>query len=232
MELVRGKIAKDFWNQEHSRGPGFKELAEESPSIAVTKFVDYLKSEGVPLQGKLLEVGCGLGRNTNWLAQQGFEVTGVDFSDVAIEKASKRAHELGTEVQYQVLDIASKLPFLDNSVDYVLDILTSQLLTRQDRERYIREARRVLKPGGKLLLYTLDHTIDKEARRLIREYPGSEENSYVIPESGLIEKTFSLEEIGELYGQLKIESSELIFYPSEFKGKIYDRYFWWVVLKK
>jgi 2-polyprenyl-3-methyl-5-hydroxy-6-metoxy-1,4-benzoquinol methylase len=40
---------------------------------------------------KALDIGCGTGDNSIWLAQHGFQVTGVDISEVAIEKATEKA---------------------------------------------------------------------------------------------------------------------------------------------
>ena len=48
-----------------------------------------------PRQGKALDLACGAGRNGIWLAKRGMDVTLVDVSDVAIEKAQERAHGLG-----------------------------------------------------------------------------------------------------------------------------------------
>src|SRR6185312_2198551 len=49
---------------------------------------------------RALELGCGTGTNSVWLAQQGFEVTGIDLAPLAVEKAEQRARAAGVEVQF------------------------------------------------------------------------------------------------------------------------------------
>ncbi len=52
----------------------------------------------------VLEIGCGTGAGAVWLAQNGFTVTAVDISDIAIEKAGQRASEQGVECRFLVSD--------------------------------------------------------------------------------------------------------------------------------
>lgn len=226
------KKSSEFWNKDYKTGASFRATATEQPSNAVVRFIDFLNSSNLPREGKLLDVGCALGRNSIYLAKQGFQVVGVDVSDVAIRQAEDRANKAGLKVDYRVLDISASWPFDDNSFDLVVDIATSHLLNTQETNSYRDELLRVLKPSGRFLIYTLDRTKDKEAQKLIKEHPGPEENTYVIPQTGVVERTFTLEEIIGLYRPLQVEARELIFHPIEFQGRIYERYFWWVIFKK
>lgn len=226
------KTPQEFWNKKYAEGGGFDELVTENPSNAVEKLVDYLRTRRIPLSGNLIDIGCGMGRNSNWLTQLGFNVTGVDVSGLAVEEAKKRAERLGLSVAYQAADITDKIPVADASMDFALDIVVSQVLSSDQQKRYKREVSRVLKPGGRFLLYTLDRSTDREAQNLVKNFPGAEENTYVIPEFGLQEKTFTLDEIKALWMPFELEHSELIFFPSKFKGKTFERYFWWVMLRK
>ena len=54
---------------------------------------------------RALELGCGTGTNSVWLAQQGFEVTGIDLAPLAVEQAKKRAHAAGARVHFVVADV-------------------------------------------------------------------------------------------------------------------------------
>ncbi len=222
----------EFWNERYSKNIGFEVLKTEKPSEAAIKLIEYLESKKVPLKGKLLDVGCGMGRNANWLAQKGFSVSGVDISEVAVKEARQRAQKLGLALNYQAADVSKELPFPNEFFDFTIDIVTNQLLSFASLAAYKKEIRRVLKPGARFLLYTLDRSIDKGAQQLLRDFPGPEENTYIIPQSGLTERTFTLEEITDFWSPLKVESSELLLVPTKFEGKTYERYFWWVMLRK
>jgi SAM-dependent methyltransferase len=68
--------------------------------------------------GRALDAACGEGRNGMWLAEQGWNVTGVDFSEAAIAKASQIAKKRGVTIDWQVEDLASwEAP--ENSYDLV-----------------------------------------------------------------------------------------------------------------
>jgi methyl halide transferase len=54
---------------------------------------------------KALEIGCGTGDNAIWLAQQGFQVIGIDSSDIAIAKARKKAANSKVKPKFAVLNI-------------------------------------------------------------------------------------------------------------------------------
>lgn len=55
--------------------------------------------------GRALDVACGEGRNALWLAERGWDVVGVDFSDVGIDKARRIAEHRGVEVDWRVGDV-------------------------------------------------------------------------------------------------------------------------------
>lgn len=60
---------------------------------------------------KALDIGCGTGDNTIWLAQNNFDVTGIDTSEVAIEKAIEKAQKASVKCTFVVMD------FLTNKVE-------------------------------------------------------------------------------------------------------------------
>jgi len=59
---------------------------------------------------KVLDIGCGTGDNSIWLAQNGFEVAGTDTSEIAIEKAKEKASKAGVECDFMLVD------FLKNKI--------------------------------------------------------------------------------------------------------------------
>src|SRR4249920_1669368 len=54
---------------------------------------------------RALEIGCGTGTNSVWLAEQGFEVTGIDLAPLAVERAQERARAAGVKADFLVADV-------------------------------------------------------------------------------------------------------------------------------
>jgi SAM-dependent methyltransferase len=102
--------------------------------------------ELVPGPGEsTLDLGCGEGRVSRDLAERGHRVTGVDVSPTLLE-AARAAHPEGTYVTADAAD----LPFPDHSFDLV--VAYNSLMDVEDLPGSVREASRVLRPGGKLVL--------------------------------------------------------------------------------
>jgi SAM-dependent methyltransferase len=104
---------------------------------------------GVEGSGRVLDLACGEGRNAIWLAERGFEVTAVDFSGVAIERARKLASDRGVEVEWICDDVTRYEP-PPSAFDRVV-ILYLQV-PRDDFQRALEHAATALAPGGKLLM--------------------------------------------------------------------------------
>ena len=102
-------------------------------------------------RGDILEVACGTGRNLPFYPE-GARLTGVELSPEMLEIARDRAGRLGVEANLRPGD-AHHLDFSDASFDTV--VFTLALCTIPAPDLAISEARRVLRPGGRLLL--LEH---------------------------------------------------------------------------
>ncbi len=105
----------------------------------------------------ILDVGCGIGGSTLYLAQK-FNATaaGVTLSPKQAKRAQERAVEanLGDSVQFQVAN-ALDLPFADRSFDLIWSLESGEHFP--DKAKFLQEAYRVLKPGGMLLMATWCH---------------------------------------------------------------------------
>lgn len=55
--------------------------------------------------GRALEIGCGTGTNSVWLAEQGLEVNGIDLAPLAVERAQERARAAGVKADFLVADV-------------------------------------------------------------------------------------------------------------------------------
>ncbi len=81
--------------------------------------LQHMVSRFPKLKGNVLEIGCGTGSNTIWLAEQGLEVTGLDISSSAVSMAKKRAERKKVKVRFMVDDFHSCS--MDNGFNLVFD---------------------------------------------------------------------------------------------------------------
>jgi SAM-dependent methyltransferase len=103
--------------------------------------------------GRALDLACGAGRNAIWLAEQGWKVTGVDFSEVALQHARRLARSRGVDVEWVLADVLDWEPPAD-SFDLVV-VLYLQL-PREERRAVLARAGSAIAPGGTLLFVAHD----------------------------------------------------------------------------
>ncbi len=98
--------------------------------------------------GRAVDLACGEGRNAIWLAERGWEVTAVDFSEVAVEKGRRLAQSRGARVEWVVADLVT----YGLSSDYYDLVLVCYLQTPEpERRSIIEQARQAVAPGGTFL---------------------------------------------------------------------------------
>lgn len=103
--------------------------------------------------GRALDVAAGEGRNSVWLARQGWDVTAIDFSDVGLDKARRLAESAGVTVRLVCADATQPI---SGQYDLVV-VLYLQLPAVQRRQAY-RNAADAVAPGGTLLIVGHDTT--------------------------------------------------------------------------
>lgn len=143
---VKQGIREEFYGYPAPALPAGKQMLRRAllfPQYCYRKAVgrDMLPFRG---EGRLLDVGCGPGRLLQELREQGWNVSGVDFSTLAVE----RAHSVGLNVKQGDLMSAA---FKDNAFDVVL--FNHSLEHMYDPIKTLQEAYRILRPGGALVLY-------------------------------------------------------------------------------
>jgi SAM-dependent methyltransferase len=100
---------------------------------------------------RALELGCGTGTNSVWLAQQGFEVTGIDVAPLAVERAEKRAHAAGVTAHFAVADVLH-LPDPDGPFEFFFDRGCYHAVRRDAPDQYAAAVARQLTSGARGLI--------------------------------------------------------------------------------
>jgi ubiquinone/menaquinone biosynthesis C-methylase UbiE len=175
-----------------------------APHFDITRYKPWPESKRfistLPIGSIVLDLGCGNGRNSIYLAKEGMKVMGMDFSRGLLKIAKNKVEwkDVGDKVDFTEGDIGS-LPLKDNSVDAVLYIATlHHLPTPQERLGSLMEIRRCLKPGGSALISAWAQEQEKFAEEL--------------------EKSKGIKEDGFEYGD--------IFLPWKMKeGRVFQRYY-------
>ena len=106
--------------------------------------------------GRAVDLGCGTGGNALFLAEQGFDAVGVDFSRVAVEQAQRAAERLGLadRARFVVGDVtAERSPGADGPFDLVVAYNTLQDLWGRARPAMAATVRRLSRPGTVVVLW-------------------------------------------------------------------------------
>lgn len=203
LKVKRNRKGKAFWDGEY-KDKSYLAISM-NPSEDLEKFTRWLeRAYGkiyLNVTTSVLDLGSGNGRNLAWLAEQyGVKGIGYDISFEATKQAIAYAAAHNLKLTYEARSIAGLLTIPDSSQSLVLDMMTSHFLTQEQRKVLIEETFRVLKPGGFLFYKTFLLDEDKNAKRMIVENPGDEENTYIHPTIGVAEHVSTQEEIETLYG--------------------------------
>ena len=207
----------------------------DGPNADTLRFLKFLKKEQkYRVEDKnILDLGCGTGRNSNYLAEKGNKVIGIEIAKTALEIAKSRAKEAGVEVDYRLGDIGAPYDIEDESIDIILDVTSSNSLDEVGRHVYLKEVSRVLKSGGYVFVRALCKDGNKNVKNLLTDSPGKEQDTYVLKEIGLTERVFSREDFVKMYGQyFKILSLTKKTSYSTFNDRIYKRDYWLAYIQK
>ena len=105
--------------------------------------------------GRAIDLGCGEGRNAIWLAERGWQMVGVDFSEVGLQKARELADARGVSVEWVAADLLEYRPE-PRAFDFVLVFYLQ--VPAGERQPILRAAVDAVAPGGTFLLVAHDST--------------------------------------------------------------------------
>jgi SAM-dependent methyltransferase len=143
-------MEREDWNRKHTASGG---LYGAEPNRFLVAEVSELQP------GRALDLACGAGRNAVWLAELGWRVTGVDYSDVALEQAHALAEARGVKLSLVQADVLEYEP-PTGAFDLVA-VLYLQL-PAGERRLVLSRAATAVAPGGTMLVvgHHLDNLTD------------------------------------------------------------------------
>jgi SAM-dependent methyltransferase len=103
---------------------------------------------------RAIDLGCGTGANVVYLAEQGFDATGIDFSEVALRKAEQRRLDAGVDCRFIRGDLtADTMPGAEGPFDLIVDFGTLDDLRGADHAAMVRTIDRLSAPGTAFLSF-------------------------------------------------------------------------------
>jgi SAM-dependent methyltransferase len=137
---------RNYWNERYA---GQELVWGERPNRFVAEAL-----AGLEPRGRALDLACGEGRNALWLAELGWQATGVDFSGVALERARVLARRRNLDVELVEADVTRWEP---PAKAFALVIIAYLHLPPAERRLVWPRAVRALSPGG--LFFLIGHAL-------------------------------------------------------------------------
>lgn len=196
--------SKPYWESRFEAvDPETYDFSRSQPSACVCNFCGHHVEEG----GVVLDLGCGGGRNAHYLAERGYKVYGVDIAAAAVDLCRRRFARFGLPGTFEQ-GTFDRIPFPDDFFSAVVCVAAFDHATFDTAQAAIAEVRRVLAPGGMILLTfdppDTDEEILDEAERLadgtLRFVRGHQ--------AGMLFRRYRDEEIRSLIGERNITSFE------------------------
>ncbi len=106
---------------------------------------------GDAIRGRVIDIGCGTGELSLWLAEKGCAVTGIDFLSEPLDVAKQKAAERGLEATFLVMD-ATHVGTLPAMFDCVTDCGLFHVFDDAGRAAYVSALTRLLTPGSRIFL--------------------------------------------------------------------------------
>jgi tocopherol O-methyltransferase len=152
---------ENIWGEHMHHGyygvDGKKQLDRRQAQIDLIEELLKWSAYSSPEHPKIIDIGCGIGGSSLYLAEKLHgEVVGITLSPVQANRAQERAAAAGL-AERATFKVANALdvPYPDNTFDLVWTLESGEHMP--DKDKFLRECYRVLKPGGKMILATWCH---------------------------------------------------------------------------
>lgn len=148
--MKKDEINKQYWSNE-----------EPEKILAGAYFPGKELTKLIKIKSKVLDIGCGPGKISEYLYKKNFIVTGIDINKKALEENKKR----NSDITYLEADITRKLPFEDSFFDAItVPYVFVSIIDKKEAQKAATELIRVLKIGGVLWLCEATYSKNYEER--------------------------------------------------------------------
>lgn len=221
------------WTDEYVKG-GIPSSVRESPSGSVVWAIERLKKEGFPLR-TALDLGCGKGRNSLYLASLGAYVTAFDFTPNAVEHLQAKAAEesLANNIRALVQDVTEDWPIASASMDIVIDAFCfKHIAQREARQVYRNNLLRSLRTRGHFMISFASIGDGYYGQYTVAG--GAEDEQLVVdPVVGIESMLYSRDAVIRYFGPELLPFDELQNNkPSVMHGKEYMRHTYAMLMKR
>jgi SAM-dependent methyltransferase len=208
-----------LWQAEYETA-GIPSSVRNQPSSIVRDFIQL-----VELKNKCersLDIGCGSGRNTKFLAESGYESYGVDFESKQIERLNSDPNK-NDKCHFSVADIRKPWAFPDNYFSLAIDTYCfKHLITNEDIQNYNDELSRVMSPDSYYLIF-----FATKNDSYYKKFPVDVDSSLglVIQDPGnqIYSKLYDIEEIIALFENFECVHSGIKKAENSMHGSLYQR---------
>jgi SAM-dependent methyltransferase len=224
---------QQIWLDEHTKQTTLPTMAHVDPTSGVVFFADFLKSEDIR-SGRVVDIGAGKGRNSVYLAEQGFEVYGLEYikEAIGVAKTLAKSRDVSNKVHFQLCEMDKPWEFDDEFFDIAVDSFSSiDIETKDGREMCRDEMYRTLKAGG-FALVTVVSADDEWEREMIDNHPGPEPNSCIWPQNEKFQKDYDEAELCEFYKMFELVELKKVSKPATKLGREGIATNLWTVLRK
>jgi len=219
-------VTSEVWNKQYREKGYFIKYPDEDLIRFMAKyFYNAPDRKGI----KILDIGSGVGRNTIYLAKEGFSAFGVEATDSGIKISQRRQEIEGVDAVFKKGNL-TKIPFPEEYFDAVVDIQAIQHNTYREINEILQEIKRVLKPDGIFfakMVSIRDHYFKKG--RVIEKHTLDDIGGGTFVNAG-ITHFFDLDELRSLmslFTEVNIEYTETSFNTMKEKNV-----YWLITAKK
>jgi SAM-dependent methyltransferase len=216
-------LLKTAWSNEYKR-KGIPSSFRKEPTQPLVEFISWCRKKGIN-SGAAGDLGCGQGRNSFYLAQEGFKVTALDLLQENADRVNFESNNRNLAISAYAQDLSEKWPVSEHTLDIAIDIFCyKHIVEKEKQKRYRAELWRALKHNGYFFI-SLASVEDGFYGPLLAHSPDINRRLIIDPYSSIPSLLYTLDELvlefSDLFHVVEAEEKQS---TSPMYGKEYSRW--------